>query len=92
MMGPKETCKVKTREVIRKCDWSIDALWYDVHSFPTKNDLGCWFVTPSMEQKNGGAYYCDLACHQEENDSLQIICMAGSHYGMGYEYPKKGEK
>ncbi|KAL6618195.1 hypothetical protein U3516DRAFT_661976 [Neocallimastix sp. 'constans'] len=33
-----------------------------------------------MEQKNGGAYYCDLACHQEENDSLQIICMAGSHY------------
>jgi rhamnogalacturonan endolyase len=45
-----------------------------------------------MEQKNGGAYYCDLACHQEENDSLQIICMAGSHYGMGYEYPKKGEK
>ena len=26
MMGPKETCKVKTREVIRKCDWSIDAL------------------------------------------------------------------
>jgi len=91
IMGPKEACKVKTGEVIHKYDWSIDALKHDVHGFSTKNGLGCWFVIPSMEWKNGGAYNRDLACHQGENDSLQIIYMAGSHYGAGDEYPKKGE-
>ncbi|ORY63614.1 galactose-binding like protein [Neocallimastix californiae] len=79
VMGPKEACK------------SIDALKHDVHGFATKNGLGCWFVTPSMEWKNGGAYNRDLACHQGENDSLQIMYMAGSHYGAGDEYPKRGE-
>ncbi|KAL6612510.1 hypothetical protein U3516DRAFT_751839 [Neocallimastix sp. 'constans'] len=91
LMGPKEACKVKTGEVIHKYDWSIDALKHDVHGFATKNGLGCWFVTPSMEWKNGGAYNRDLACHQGENDSLQIMYMAGSHYGAGDEYPKRGE-
>jgi len=91
VMGPKEACKIKTGEVIHKYDWSIDALKHDVHGFATKNGLGCWFVTPSMEWKNGGAYNRDLACHQGENDSLQIMYMAGSHYGAGDEYPKRGE-
>ena len=48
-MSPKEACKVKTGEVIHKYDWSIDTLKHDVHGFATKNGLGCWFVTPSME-------------------------------------------
>jgi len=49
-------------------------------------------VNPSAEWKNGGVYNYDLACHQGENDSLVIICMAGSYYGARDEYPKKKKK
>jgi len=49
-------------------------------------------VNPSAEWKNGGVYNYDLACHQGENDSLVIICMAGSYYGGRDEYPKKKKK
>jgi len=49
VIGPKETCKVKTGEDIHKDDWTIDELKHGVHGFASKNGLGCWFVTPLME-------------------------------------------
>ncbi|OUM70292.1 polysaccharide lyase family 4 protein, partial [Piromyces sp. E2] len=92
IMGPKEACKITTGEVIHKYDWSIDMLKHDVHGFASQSTgLGCWYVFPSMEWKNGGAYNRDLACHQGENDSLQIMYMNGSHYGAGDTDIKQNE-
>ncbi|ORX86678.1 hypothetical protein BCR32DRAFT_289867 [Anaeromyces robustus] len=91
-MGPKEACKLPNGEVIHKYDYSIDMLKHNVHGFASQSTgLGCWFVSPSMEWKNGGAYNRDLSCHQGGSDSLQIMYMAGSHYGAGDETINQGE-
>jgi lysophospholipase L1-like esterase len=90
--GPKEACQLPNGEVIHKYDWSVDMLKHQVHGFSsTSTGLGCWYVIPSMEWKNGGAYNRDLSCHQGGNDSLQIMYMNGSHYGGGDATIKKGE-
>ena len=92
VMGPKEACKLPNGEVIHKYDYSVDMLKHSVHGFASQSTgLGCWFVSPSMEWKNGGAYDRDLSCHQGGADSLQIMYMAGSHYGAGDETIKSGE-
>jgi len=83
-MGPKEACQLPNGEVIHKYDYSIDVLKHHVHGFSSESTgLGCWFVLPSMEWKNGGAYNRDLSCHQGGADSIQIMYMNGSHYGGG---------
>jgi len=90
--GPKEACQLPNGEVIHKYDWSVDMLKHHVHGFASQSTgLGCWFVSPSMEWKNGGAYNRDLSCHQGGADSLQIMYMAGSHYGAGDEQVNSGE-
>jgi len=67
-------------------------LKHNVHGFSSRSTgLGCWFVSPSMEWKNGGAYNRDLSCHQGGADSLQIMYMNGSHYGGGDAQLKQGE-
>eukprot|EP00833_Pecoramyces_ruminatium_P014926 jgi/Orpsp1_1/1188958/evm.model.d7180000068520.1 len=92
-MGPKEACKLPNGEVIHKYDYSVDMLKHNVHGFSSRSTgLGCWFVSPSMEWKNGGAYNRDLSCHQGGSDSLQIMYMNGSHYGGGDATIKKGEE
>jgi len=91
-MGPKEACKLPNGEVIHKYDYSVDMLKHNVHGFSSRSTgLGCWFVSPSMEWKNGGAYNRDLSCHQGGADSLQIMYMNGSHYGGGDAQLKQGE-
>jgi hypothetical protein len=91
-MGPKEACKLPNGEVIHKYDYSVDMLKHHVHGFSSQSTgLGCWFVLPSLEWKNGGAYNRDLSCHQGGSDSIAIVYMNGSHYGGGDATIKKGE-
>jgi lysophospholipase L1-like esterase len=91
--GPKEACQLPNGEVIHKYDYSVDMLKHHVHGFSsTTTGLGCWYIIPSLEWKNGGAYNRDLSCHQGGSDSLQIMYMNGSHYGGGDATIKKGEE
>ncbi|OUM57673.1 polysaccharide lyase family 4 protein, partial [Piromyces sp. E2] len=90
--GPKEACQLPNGKVIHKYDWSIDMLKHKVNGFSSRSrGLGSWFVYPSMEWKNGGAYNRDLSCHQGGADSLQICYMNGSHYGAGDTSIRAGE-
>jgi len=92
-MGPKEACKLPNGEVIHKYDYSVDMLKHHIHGFSSRSTgLGCWFIMPTLEWKNGGAYNRDLSCHQGGSDSLQIMYMNGSHYGGGDATIKSGEQ